>query len=279
MKVNHPQIPTFLFALGIIFLMFSCEKTEELLPQQDTAVLNEEVQVNAAFEEADLFTLAALQSNGLGLRTQLGMESDFCPNTKVDFYPNNKSIVINFGDGCTSPKGISRKGKIMVYFSAMSYEDGTEITMTFDGYEVNGLKIQGRRKLIHRGFNAEDKFFLFETVIYDGKVTWPDGTFATVEGEYLKKLFLPNAERGFKLEVTGGSGGVTRLGIPFLSLIDQKLVFNQECTDKGNWIPSSGIVDLTLNGESKFRINYGNGECDKTATVTHDDKTVSVKFD
>lgn len=279
MKVNHPQIPTFLFALGIIFLMFSCEETEELLPQQDTAVLNEGVQVNAAFDEADFFTLSAMQSNGLGLRTQLGLESDYCSTTKVDFYPNNKSIVINFGEGCTSPKGIKRKGKIMVYFSALSFESGTEITLAFDGYEVNGLKIQGRRKLIHRGFNADGNYFLFESVISAGKVTWPDGTFATLEGEYLKKLYLPNEERGFKLEVTGGAGGVTRLGVPFLSMIDQKLVFNQECTEKGNWIPSSGIVDLTLNSESKFRINYGDGECDKTGSVTHDGKTVSVKFD
>lgn len=279
MKVNHPQIPTFLFALGIIFLMFSCEETEELLPQQDTAVLNEGAQVNAAFDEADFFTLSAMQSNGLGLRTQLGLESDYCSTTKVDFYPNNKSIVINFGEGCTSPKGIKRKGKIMVYFSALSFESGTEITLAFDGYEVNGLKIQGRRKLIHRGFNADGNYFLFESVISAGKVTWPDGTFATLEGEYLKKLYLPNEERGFKLEVTGGAGGVTRLGVPFLSMIDQKLVFNQECTEKGNWIPSSGIVDLTLNSESKFRINYGDGECDKTGSVTHDGKTVSVKFD
>ena len=279
MKVNHPQIPTFLFALGVIFLMFSCEKTEELLPQQDTAVLNEGAQVNAAFDEADFFTLSAMQSNGLGLRTQLGLESDYCSTTKVDFYPNNKSIVINFGEGCTSPKGIKRKGKIMLYFSALSFAAATEITLAFDGYEVNGLKIEGRRKLIHRGFSADGNYFMFETVISAGKVTWPDGTFATLEGEYLKKLFLPNDSRGFKLEVTGGSGGVTRLGVPFMSLIEEKLVFNQSCTDKGNWVPSSGKVELTLNTDSKYLIDYGNGECDKVVSVTHNEKTVSVKFD
>jgi hypothetical protein len=279
MKVNHPQIPTFLFALGIIFLMFSCEKTEDLLPQQDTAVLNEEAQVNAAFDEADFFTLSAMQSNGLGLRTNMDIESDFCADTKVDFYPENKSIVINFGDGCKSPKGITRKGKIMIYYSALSYDSNTEIIMAFDGYEVNGLKIEGRRKLIHRGFNAEGKFFMFQTVISAGKVTWPDGTFATLEGEHDKKLFLPTDSNGFKLEVTGGAGGVTRLGVPFMSLIEEKLVFIQSCTDKGNWVPSSGKVELTVNTDSKYLIDYGNGECDKVASVTHNEKTVSVKFD
>jgi hypothetical protein len=279
MKVIHPRIPTFLFALGIIFLIFSCEKTEDLLPQQDVAVLNEEVQVNAAFEETDMMTLSAMQSNGLGMRTQLALENDFCSTTKVDFYPNNKSIVINFGDGCTSPKGVTRKGKIMIYFSAMSYDEGTEITMSFDGYEVNGLKIEGRRKIIHRGFFPEGNYFAFETLVVEGKVTWPDGTFATLNAEHIKKLYLPTDSRGFKLEVTGGGGGVTRLGVPFMSLVEDKLVFNQACTEKGNWVPSSGIVHLTVNTDSKFVIDYGMGECDKSATVTHNGKTVSVEFD
>lgn len=279
MKVNHPQIPTFLFALGIILMIFSCGETEELLPQLDTAVLNEGAQVNAAFDEADFFTLSAMQSNGLGLRTNMDIKSDFCANTKVDFYPSSKSIVINFGAGCTSPKGVTRKGKIMIYYSALSYEANTEITIAFDGYEVNGLKIEGRRKLIHRGFNAEGKFFLFETVISAGKVTWPDGTFATLEGEYLKNLYLPIDTRGFKLEVTGGSGGTTRLGVPFRSLIEEKLVFNQACTDKGNWVPSSGKVELTVNTDLKYIIDYGVEECDKNASVTLNGKTVSVNFD
>ncbi|MCH6200152.1 hypothetical protein MMU07_11200 [Aquiflexum sp. LQ15W] len=279
MKVNHPQIPTFLFALGIIFLMFSCEKTEELLPQQDTAVLQEGAQVNAAFDEADFFTLSAMQSNGLGLRTNMNIQSDFCADTKVDFFPNNKAIVINFGAGCKSPKGITRKGKIMIYYSALSFDSGSEITIAFDGYEVNGLKIEGRRKIIQKGFNAEGKYFMFQTVIVAGKVTWPDGTYATIEGEHDKKLFLPTDSNGIKLEVTGGSGGITRLGIPFMSLIEEKLVFIQSCTDKGNWVPSSGKLELTVNTDSKFLIDYGNGECDKIASVTHNGKTVSVKFD
>ncbi|MCH6233994.1 hypothetical protein [Cognataquiflexum rubidum] len=279
MKVKHPQIPTFLFALGIIFLIFSCEQTEELLPQQDNAVLKEEAQVNAAFDEADFFTLSAMQSNGLGLRTTMDIQSDFCADTKVDFFPNNKAIVINFGAGCKSPKGITRKGKIMIYYSALSFDSNTEITIAFDGYEVNGLKIEGRRRLIFEGFNAEGKFFLFQTVISAGKVTWPDGTFATLEGEHIKKLFLPIDSNGFKLEVTGGAGGKTRLGIPFRTSIEKKLVFIQSCTDKGNWVPSSGNLELTVNADSKYLIDYGNGECDKIASVTHDGKTVSVQFD
>ncbi|WP_373524071.1 hypothetical protein [Aquiflexum sp.] len=279
MKVNHPQNPTFLFALGLLLFMVSCEKTDEQLPQKDSVVLQEQAQVNASFEDADFLAFSAMQSNGLSARANLDVGSDLCADTKVDFFPNNKSIVINFGEGCTSPKGITRKGKIMLFYSGFTFDSNTEITISFDGYEVNGLKIEGRRKLIHRGFNTEGKYFLFETVISAGKVTWSDGTFATVEGEFEKKFFLPTNSEGIKLKVTGGSGGKTRLGIPFMSLIEEELLFVQSCTDKGNWIPSSGKIEITLDSSQKFLIDYGSGTCDKEATVSHEGKTIPIKFD
>lgn len=279
MKVNHPQNPTFLFALGLLFFLVSCEKTEEQLPQQDSAVLQEQAQINASFEDADFLAFSAMQSNGLSSRTNLDVGTDLCENTKVDFFPNNKSIVINFGEGCTSPKGITRKGKVMIFYSGFTFESDAEITISFDGYEVNGLKIEGRRRLIHRGFNAEGKYFLFESVIAAGKVTWPDGTFATIEGEFPKKFFLPTNSDGIKLHVTGGAGGKTRLGIPYRSSIEEALLFVQSCTDKGNWIPSSGKVEITLDSNQKFLIDYGDGACDKTASVTHNGKTNPINFD
>jgi hypothetical protein len=279
MKVNHPQNPTFLFALGLLFFLVSCEKTEELLPSQDSAVLQEEAQVTASFEDTDFLVFSAMQSKGLSSRTNLDVGSDLCENTKVDFYPNHKSIVIDFGEGCSSPKGIIRKGKIMINYSGFTFDSNTEITISFDGYEINGLIIEGRRKIIHKGYNAEGKYFLFETVIAAGKVTWPDGTFATIEGEFEKKFFLPTDSDGIKLKVTGGSGGKTRLGIPYMSLIEEELLFIQSCTEQGNWIPSSGKVEITLDSSQKFLIDYGKGTCDKLASVTHNDKTIPLKFD
>lgn len=279
MKVNHPKTPTFLFAFGLLFLLVSCDKTDEQLPEKDSAVLHEQTQINASFEDADFLALSAMQSNGLSSRTTLDLGTDLCENTKVDFSPNNKTIVVNFGEGCTSPKGITRKGKIIIMYSGFTFDSNVEITLAFDGYEVNGLKIEGRRRLIHKGFNADGKYFLFETVISVGKVTWPDGSFATIEGEYEKKLYLPTNSEGVKLKITGGSGGKTRQGIPYMSLIEEELLFVQSCTDKGNWTPSSGKVEITLDSTQKFLIDYGNGACDKLATVTYEGKTVPIKFD
>lgn len=274
MKAYHPISRLSVWVLGALFAI-SCTETEDQLPMEDAAVLQENAEVEAAYEDADMLTLSAMQSNGFSFRSQLDLKNDMCSTTKVDFYPNNRAIVINFGEGCTSPKGVTRKGKIMIYFSALSLEAGTEVLITFDGYHVNGLKIEGRRKIINRGYNAEGNYFLFETVIAAGKVTWPDGTFSTLEGEFEKKLFLPSDESGFKVEVTGGAGGKTRLGVGFISIIEKPLTYVQSCTDKGNWTPSSGMVVLTVSGTAVYKLDFGSGECDKNATVTIDGKTHS----
>lgn len=278
MKAYHPISRLSVWVLGALFAI-SCTETEDQLPIEDAAVLQENAEIDAAFQDADMLTLSAMQSNGFNFRSQLDLKNDLCSNTKVDFYPNNRAIVINFGEGCTSPKGVTRKGKIMIYFSALSLEAGTEVVIAFDGYEVNGLKIEGRRKIINRGFNAEGKYFLFETLIAAGKVTWPDGTFSTLEGEFEKKLYLPTDERGFKVEITGGAGGKTRLGVGFISIIEKPLTYFQACTDKGNWTPSSGMIILTVSGTAVYTIDYGTGECDKNGTVTKDGKTLSFTVD
>jgi hypothetical protein len=278
MKAYHPISRLSVWVLGAFFA-FSCTETEDQLPMEDAAVLQENAEVQAAYEDADMLTLSAMQSNGFSFRSQLDLKNDLCSSTKVDFYPNNRAIVINFGEGCTSPKGVTRKGKIMIYFSALSLESGTEVLITFDGYHVNGLKIEGRRKIINRGYNTEGKYFLFETLIVAGKVTWPDGTFSTVEGEFMKKLFLPTDEDGFKVEVTGGGGGRTRLGVGFISIIEKPLTYFQSCTEKVNWTPSSGMIILTVSGTAVYTIDFGNGDCDKNASVTKDGKTVNFTMD
>ncbi|MFD2203686.1 hypothetical protein [Shivajiella indica] len=277
MKTNHPFLKP-LLALLVLFMTVSCTESVDPLPQEDATLIQESIVVNAAFEEADNFALTAFQTQGPGFRSVLGLKSDLCSTAKVEVFPENKSIQIDFGTGCKSASGIERKGKLIISY-AESTEQGFVISTTFSDYHVNGLKIEGMRKLFYRGFNSNGNYFSFESVIYDGKVTWPDGKFATIEGEFPKKLFLPNDNEGIKLEVTGGAGGTNRLGMNYFYTIEKPLTFFQECTEKGNWIPSMGIIEITIAESNKFTVDYGEGTCDKDAIVNHNGASFPIKFD
>lgn len=277
MKKNHPFLKLCTVLL-LLFIAVSCTESADPLLQEDATLIQEKIIVNSVFEEADNFALTAFQTQGPGFRTALGLKSDLCSTAQVDVFPENKYIQIDFGSGCTSASGIERKGKLIISY-AESTEEGFVISTTFEDYFVNRLKIEGMRKLFYRGFNANGNYFLLESVIYDGKVTWPDGKFATIEGEFPKKLFLPNDKEGIKLEVTGGAGGINRLGMNYSYSIEQPLTFFQECTGTGNWIPSMGVIEITIDGAIKFTVGYGEGSCDRDAMVNHNGASFPIKFD
>lgn len=264
--------------LSLLFIVLSCTDSSDPLPQENADAIQENIIVKSAFEEVDNFALTAFQSQGPGFRTALDLKSDLCSSAVVNVFLENKYIQIDFGSGCKSANGVDRKGKLIIGF-AESSDDGIIISTTFEDYYVNDLKIDGIRKIFFRGFNGNENYFLFESVIYDGKVTWSDGKFATIEGEFLKKLFLPTDKDGIKLEVSGGAGGINRVGQNYFYTIEKPFTYFQECTGKGNWIPSIGIIEITIDGENKFIIDYGEGNCDKDAIVNHNGISFPIKFD
>lgn len=265
MKANHPKQFAFLSALSLIFFLFGCEKTGEN-PQLDTTAVEEESLALSMMEDADQLALAAFQQNGAGLRSQVSFAGDFCENAHITHNEKDKLLILDFGEGCTSPKGVQRKGKLKINYSGLSFQDGSTLEVTFMNYYVNGYRIDGKRKTFFRGFDQENQALLIETVILDGKVTWPDGTFKTMEGEFIKKFFLPIGREG-KVEVTGGMMGNTRLGIPYMSFINDALVYFSSCTSTGNWVPSQGIVEIILDKDNSIQIDYGDGSCDKKVKV------------
>ncbi|MBK7884405.1 MAG: hypothetical protein IPJ81_11925 [Chitinophagaceae bacterium] len=58
--------------------------------------------------------------------------------TPLQGFPKN--ISIDFGAGCTSQNGITRKGKINIVLSDSVRKTGSTAILTFDGYYVQGFK-------------------------------------------------------------------------------------------------------------------------------------------
>ena len=54
-----------------------------------------------------------------------------------------KTIVIDFGTGCSSNNGTTRKGKINVVLSDSLRKSGSTAVMTFVGYYVNRFQKEG----------------------------------------------------------------------------------------------------------------------------------------
>lgn len=277
MKLKHLSQSILLLIFGLwVFSSCQNEDTAPTLQLEETNETAQEVDLTATLDDIDEVTLTGFQRNGFTDRTLVTLEEDLCEKVSITWMPGEKKMIIDFGEGCTSPRGVVRKGKIIVTYTGRYWAPGTKITTRFENYYVNERKIEGIRVVTNEGFNENDKFFTFKTIVEGGKITWPDGTFRTFEARHTKKVFLPNSERGMMYLITGGSKGKNRNGNEFVSEITNPLVFFERCIKSGTRVPSKGILQIQVQGREKMTIDFGETGCDKEVTITANGESKTV---
>ncbi len=269
-------------ALAICGLMLfaSCEKEDSMPSTQlnESEETSEEVDLTSTLEDIDEVTLTSFQGNGFSDRSLVSLEKDLCENVKIEWLPNAKKMIIDFGAGCTSPRGVTRKGKIIVTYTEGYWTPGSVITSTFENFYINDRKIQGTRILKNEGFNEKDNFFTFKLVVERGKIIWPDRTFRTFESRHVRRVFLNKGNRGFVYKVSGGSKGINRMGNEYLAEITSPLVFFERCIRSGNRIPSEGILLLKVESRGEIKIDFGSEICDREVSITKGGETKVISL-
>ncbi len=265
-----------LFAL-IAFIGFSCNSDNNDDPLvADTSIAVDVSEVNKKFEDLDNLTLAILEDSGLGARKTETTAPDFCATTEFTMDEATKTIVIDFGDGCVSPKGVSRKGKIILKYSGNLLIPGSNIVSTFDGYEVNGFKVEGTRTLTNIGLDIFSSTITVAVKIENGKITWPEGGFVTLNSNEVRVVTLGNT--GYEASISGTASGNGRDGSSYTATIIEELELTQSCIESGVYIPISGLIEFNYKGV-KMTLDYGTGACDKTATITYPGGVKEITFD
>lgn len=270
--------PTILFVMIFgILLVSSCDMNDEP-PVPNLAVVNEDVEVNMAFEDLDNLTLSVLSTSGLSARTSVNIPaSTICDGAIITLDENSKTIKVDFGDGCTSTNGVIRKGIVNLAYTGNLLITGAKITTTFEGYEVNGHKIEGTRTLTNKGVSLENNTITLEVKIQDGKVTWPDDTFVTLTSDQ-ERIIKLGTQGQYEASVTGTASGTSREGLNYTTSVSEALVYTKSCIDSGVKIPISGILAFQYNGLD-ITVDYGDGACDKMATIFYPSGSMPVTLD
>lgn len=261
---------------ALLFLQLSCgSKEDPIVPEANLDLVEDEFAINAAYEDLDFLTLEILQSSGLGLRTH--SFADLCANTVVTPDEASKKITIDFGSECTSPNGITRKGKIVLVYSGSSFLfPGSSIVTTFEGYEVNGLKIQGTRTITNAGIDLINSRVTLNVKIENGVVTWPDNSSVTYSSNQIRQVKL--GESGYEVSATGTATGISRKGFEYTTTVTEPLIILEECGRTGVLVPSSGVMTFSYLGITAS-VHYGEGQCDKVVTITYPGGTKELTLD
>ena len=257
------------YYLSLIFMIFffisSCDKESE--DTVDTSFAEVESQADDAFSEVDGITQSSLTFYSVGGRTaEEGDSLIRCATKSINF--ENKTITIDFGDGCEGLKGRIRKGKIIITYTTFFFLPGAVITITFENFYINDIKVEGTRIFtnISESLDANPKF---EVELVGGKLTWPDETFATRESDFIETwLRAPNPFND-QVTIEGSASGSNRREISYTMNITTPLLLKRSCWASRVFIPVSGFKEIEANGKT-ITVDYGDGECDRMVTITVD---------
>jgi hypothetical protein len=176
-----------------------------------------------------------------------------------------KTVVIDFGTGCET-RGHLRKGKIITVYSGPLHMPGKSAVTTFDGYQVDSFKIEGKHTILNStepGGNQRS----FTRSVENAKITNVNTSFwRSWSGIRVMTQLEGNGTPLFPLDdvyqFTGGMRGGNANGRSWSSTIVNPLIKAFTCS----WI-SQGTIEIRVN-DTVGVLDFGNGACDNAATVT-----------
>jgi len=271
-----------ILSLAVVIAIFntSCQEENEnpnQLTDAEIAIAENETAVESAFEDLDDIAYESLFYADAGGRIAINEDSPLaCAERTHDI--ENKTITIDFGDGCEGPHGRVRSGKIIITYTDRMFVPGAVISMTFEDYYSDDRKIEGTRTRTNIS-ESENDFLRFRIALENGKITWEDGTFATRDALWeVSRIRTPNPINDERIR-TGSANGLNREGLTYMVTITNPIVWKRGCLPRKRvMIPVEGTKVREVEGRGSCTIDYGDGTCDNLVTITKDGNTKEVEI-
>jgi hypothetical protein len=277
--MNPKHIITF-SAAAILLGLSSCKKTNtsSAVDEFETTFElsgDQALADNLTQDDNDVLNEAAADNGlqgGKGTGTAQTMNTLSCATitvTPLVGFP--KTMVIDFGTGCTSANGVFRKGKINVVLSDSLRKSGSTAVMTFDNYYVNVFKKEGTVTWTNTSTAGTKSW---QRKVENGKIT------NSLNGNYWLHSGIKDVVQ------TAGVSTPYNLTDDEFSITGNHTVTNaagktRTCTILGtnplHKKASCSNIDkgtVTVQGPNHVAvINFGDGSCDNLATISIDNHT------
>ncbi|MDP2423993.1 MAG: hypothetical protein U1C46_07275 [Bacteroidales bacterium] len=198
-----------------------------------------------------------------------------CATITRDTISNPRVITIDFGPvNCMCNDGKYRRGQIIITYTGRYMQAGTVITHGFNEYYVNDNHVEGSKVITNQGLNTNNNMWWSKVV--NGSITKPDGGVltwtSTREKEWIEGRATP-IRRDDVFLIRGSSTGSRPDGSTFSVLITTDLRKELSC----RWIVS-GTMEITPANRPTRILDYGDGNCDRFATITIGNRTITIRL-
>ncbi|MEZ4829746.1 MAG: hypothetical protein R3C61_26200 [Bacteroidia bacterium] len=259
----------FFFAIALMISLSSCKPEEiaEQISEEETTLAITEAEAENSFEMVDEYAVEAIEITDFSSMGRVFAEKTIPACATVTHDSATKTITIDFGTGCVGPDGKTRYGKIITTYTKRLYIPGAKLKVELENYAVDSLSIEGTKTIenVSASFTANVSL---KTTLKDGKVTWPDGTFATREFTRTRTWVREPNPINDEFHVDGMIQGTRRNGESYSANIVSTLIFKRKCRIQGINIPVQGLKLIKRTGKPDLLVDFGDGDCDHLVTLT-----------
>lgn len=289
MKAIHSLQDTFvriLVSLSLLTLigLAACNDVETPIAEaeitaEEIAVAQGEEDLDVSIEDAEEIAMEALEITDGSTERRIfsnpthAILSASCAVVTHDSIA--KTITIDFGMGCTGADGKVRAGIVLITYTQRLWIPGASVSVALTNYSVNGKAIEGTKTLTNVSANFLAPISM-NTTLVGGKVTWPDGTFATRDYSRTRTWVRAINPINDEFQVSGQVTGMTRSGENYSMNIISTVIYKRKCRLQGIGIAVQGLKSLQRDNKPNLLIDYGDGQCDSFITLTRNGNSLVV---
>jgi PKD domain-containing protein len=239
--------------------------------EPDTELTSSRNYVVAESIFANVFTIAEEAASGCGS----GMLNS-CADIIYDTISAQKVLTIDFGSTNCSSGGDqkSRRGKIIISYTGQFNDSAIVKQVSFLNYYESNHHLTGTITITNNGHNSSNHLNyslslntkLFLATAPDSVIWNAQRTIERIQGESTYSFCQDDVYK-----ITGNTSGVLFRGKSFSSAITTAIQKQILCPPL-----TIGKINLTPQGKAGRIIDFGNGLCDLTATVSLNGNTINI---
>jgi hypothetical protein len=251
-----------------IGLLVSCNKENAVpdLTSEDTENASVDTEQASYMDDADDVVTEGLAYNDDSGGKVAVDERLSCALLSHEGTGSSGKLRIDFGDGCTDPRGNVRRGAIVVEHDRRWNEAGGRWSISYDDYSINDVRIEGTRTVTI--VSANDSLIVSDVILAAGKITFPDGRVITRDAKHRREHERHSNHLLDRLIIYGTATGAWHDGTGYSIEILERLIYRRACSAQGVIIPVKG-KKLIKHGERELTVAYGEGDCDNVVVLTN----------
>lgn len=265
--MKNVEFKVAVLALVLSFAASSCSKEESTdeLSSEDLEALEMNAEEEMLQADLDMIAYDAVEDGSVSFKNAGGTVLA-CATVSRDTTVTPPKIIVDFGPvNCTGPDGRDRRGIIEITYTGRRWMPNAIITIKPVGYFVNDFGINGSRVIENKGRNTAGN--PHSEITTQLQIITPSGNDTIYRNGLRQQEMIAGDSTRLRMDDEFlVSGQVTTRSVlrgARQAIITSPLHLKRNC----RWIVA-GTVDFRSSGKPTRTLDYGNGTCDRQATVS-----------